>query len=234
MTKEIYNLIENYMLSCMDDSAHDPQHIYRVLYNALEIAKAEEGVDYDVLVTACLLHDIGRKEQFENPALCHAMVGGEKAYIFLTENGFGVGFSQKVRHCIQTHRFRKSMQPESMEAKILFDADKLDATGALGIARTLMYKGNVAEPLYNVLPDGTIGDGSGQEPPSFFREYKFKLEKLYGQFYTARGAELAQQRREIAAAFYESLYREVNTGYTSGRQMLQELICEDHDGSNQW
>ena len=224
---EDFCLIENHMRSCMEDSAHDAEHVYRVLYNALEIAKAEDGVDYDVLITACLLHDIGRKEQFANPALCHAMVGGEKAYAFLTENGFGAEFSQKARHCIQTHRFRRTMQPESIEAKILFDADKLDVTGALGIARTLMYKGNVAEPIYNVLPDGTIGDGSGEEPPSFFREYKFKLEKLYDKFYTARGAELAQQRREIAAAFYESLYREVNTGYTSGRQMLREWIGED-------
>ena len=233
MTKETYNLIENYMRSCMEDSAHDAQHIYRVLYNALEIAKEEDGVDVDVLITACLLHDIGRKEQFENPALCHAMVGGEKAYAFLTENGFDEGFSQKVRHCIQTHRFRKSLQPESIEAKILFDADKLDATGAMGIARTLMYKGNVTEPIYNVLPDGTIGDGSGEEPPSFFREYKFKLEKLYDKFYTARGAALARQRREIAAAFYESLYREVNTLYTSGQQMLREWIGENKRGGTE-
>ncbi len=224
MTKESYKRIENYMLSCMEDSAHDKEHIYRVLYNALEIARGETGVDYDVLITACLLHDIGRKEQFENPVLCHAMVGGEKAFRFLTENGFDEMFSRKVKSSIQTHRFRKSMQPESVEAKILFDADKLDVTGALGIARTLMYKGNVVEPIYHVLPDGTISDGSQEEAPSFFREYKFKLEKLYDKFYTAKGAELAQQRRGIAAAFYESLYREVNIGYTSGRRILHECI----------
>lgn len=224
MTKETYRRIENYMLSCMEDSAHDEEHIYRVLYNALEMAKAEKAVDYDVLIAACLLHDIGRKEQFENPALCHAMVGGDKAYRFLMKNGFEEAFSTKVKSCIQTHRFRKSMQPESVEAKILFDADKLDVTGALGIARTLMYKGNVAEPIYHVLPDGTISDGSQEEAPSFFREYKYKLEKLYDRFYTRKGAELAQERRGIAAAFYESLYREVNTGYTSGRKMLYEHI----------
>lgn len=212
MTREIYTLIENYMLSCMDDSAHDKEHIYRVLYNALEIARAEEHVDYDVLITACLLHDIGRREQFENPALCHAVVGGEKAAAFLTENGFDAEFAQKVKHCIQTHRFRKTMQPESKEAKILFDADKLDVTGALGIARTLMYAGDQGHPLYNVLPDGTIGDGSEEEAPSFFREYKFKLEKLYDKFYTSKGEALARARREIAAAFYENLYREVNAG----------------------
>ena len=75
MTKETYDLIENYMLSCMEDSAHDKEHIYRVLFNALEIAKVENDIDYDVLITACLLHDIGRREQFDNPALCHAIDG---------------------------------------------------------------------------------------------------------------------------------------------------------------
>ena len=160
MRKENYELMENYMLSCMEDSAHDQEHIYRVLYHALEIAGEEVAVDYDVLIAACLLHDIGRKEQFADPTLCHALVGAEKAYRFLMTNGFDEDFSQKVKHCIQTHRFRKSMQPESLEVKILFDADKLDVTGALGIARTLMYKGNVAEPIYHVLPNGRISDGT--------------------------------------------------------------------------
>lgn len=224
MKKETYELIENYMLSCMEDSAHDKEHIYRVLYNALEIAKEEAKVDYDVLIAACLLHDIGRKEQFADPTVCHAQVGGEKADRFLMANGFCEDFSQKVKHCIQTHRFRKSMQPGSIEAKILFDADKLDVTGALGIARSLMYKGNVAEPIYHVLPGGRISDGTEETSPSFFREYKFKLEKLYDKFYTAKGAQLAQQRQEIAVAFYESLYREVNTGYQSGRDLLRERV----------
>lgn len=79
MKKETYIFLENYMLSCMVDSAHDKEHIYRVLYNALEIAEHEADVDYDVLICACLLHDIGRKEQFENPKLCHAQVGAAMA-----------------------------------------------------------------------------------------------------------------------------------------------------------
>lgn len=224
MTKETYQLIETYMQSCMEDSAHDQEHIYRVLYNALQIAETEESTDYDVLITACLLHDVGRKEQFADPSLCHAAVGGEKAYCFLMENGFNTEFAEKVKHCIVTHRFRKAMQPESLEAKILFDADKLDVTGALGIARTLMYKGNMTEPVYTLLPDGSISDGTQDDAPSFFREYRFKLEKLYDRFYTAKGAEMARQRREIAAAFYESLYCEVNDGRKAGQQRLQELM----------
>ena len=80
MKKETYTMLKHFMLSCMDDSAHDKEHIYRVLYNALAIAQTEDNVDYDVLIASCLLHDIGRKEQFENPALGHASVGCEKAY----------------------------------------------------------------------------------------------------------------------------------------------------------
>lgn len=220
MTQETYSLLESYMLASMEDSAHDKEHIYRVLYNALDIAKYESYVNYDILIAACLLHDIGRREQFQDPKLCHALVGGEKAFTFLTSHGFETVFAEQVKHCIQTHRFRKAMEPQTLEAKILFDADKLDVTGAIGIARTLVYKGTVTEPLYTRLPDGTISDGTQDAAPSFFHEYKFKLEKLYGHFYTARGAALAKERQAIAAAFYENMYQEVNTGYREGREAL--------------
>ena len=212
------------MLSCMDDSAHDAQHVYRVLYNALEIAKAEPEVDYDILIAACLLHDIGRKDQVANPSLCHAEVGSEKAYRFLLELGLPEDFASHVRHCILTHRFRKNLLPQTIEAKILFDADKLDVTGAVGIARTLLYRGTVLEPLYRLLPDGTISDGTHDIGHSFFREYKFKLEKLHDRFLTEKGAELAKERQAIAKAYYESLYLEVSEGYTAGRTALQTHI----------
>ena len=223
MTKELYQKIERFMLSCMDDSAHDREHVYRVLYNALEIAK-EETVDYDVLIAACLLHDIGRIDQVRDPSLCHAEVGSEKARRFLLEIGMAEAFAAQVHHCILTHRFRKNLPPQTIEAKILFDADKLDVTGAIGIARSLMYRGTLTEPLYRHLPDGSISDGSHDIGHSFFREYKFKLEKLYDRFLTEKGAELAKERQAIAQAFYESLYREVNNGYTAGKATLSAIF----------
>ena len=226
MTREIYNAIERHMLGIMDDSAHDCQHVYRVLYNALEIAKEESEVDYDILIAACLLHDIGRPDQVANPSLCHAEVGSEKAYRFLLELGMTDAFASHVRHCILTHRFRKNLPPQTVEAKILFDADKLDVTGAIGIARTLLYRGTVLEPLYRLLPDGTISDGSHDIGHSFFREYKFKLEKLYDRFLTEKGGELAKERQSIAKAYYESLYEEVNKGYTAGRETLTACLEE--------
>ncbi len=224
MNKEQFSMIEEYMLSCMRDSAHDQEHIYRVLYNALTIAKSEEHVDYDVLVASCLLHDIAREEQFADPKICHAAVGGEKAFHFLIEHGFPVDFAEKVKHCIQTHRFRKNNEPKSLEAKILFDADKLDAAGAIGIARTLIYKGIVSEPLYTVMPDGTVSDGTNDAVPSFFQEYKYKLEKLYSNFYTRSGKELALKRRDTAVRFYGSLLQEVREMYESGSSELSKVI----------
>lgn len=224
MNKETYCLLENFMLCCMEDAAHDKEHIYRVLYNALDIAETENHINYDVLLASCLLHDVGRKEQFENPALCHAMVGGEKAYQFLLSCGFEARFAEQVKQCIQTHRYRKNAPPQSLEAKILFDADKLDVTGAVGIARTLLYNGIVSEPLYSVLPDGTVSTGENDPAPSFFQEYKYKLENLYSQFYTRRAAEIAGERRSIAVEFYNRLYQEVNLSYQNGAYKLNSLL----------
>ena len=225
MKQETYRLLEQWMHQCMTDSAHDREHVYRVLYTALDIAREEPDVDMDVLITACLLHDVGRQEQFADPSLCHAQVGAEKAYRFLTDNGFEMEFSRRVAHCILAHRFRKSNPPESVEAKILFDADKLDVTGAIGIARTLMYSGQNCRALYSVTESGRISDGEGDAEDSFFREYKFKLEKIYDRFYTVRGREEALRRKEAAVTYYENLLQEVRCSY-AGRACLKDLLEE--------
>lgn len=224
MTKEIFKKLESYMLECMKDSAHDKEHIYRVLYSALDIAQYEKNVDYDILITSCLLHDIAREDQNKNPAICHAQYGAEKAYKFLIENDFDECFAEKVKHCIKAHRFRKNNAPESTEAKILFDADKIDVAGTLGIARTLVYQGAMAEPLYSVLPDGRISDGENDETPSFFQEYKYKLEKIYSRFYTKRGKEIAEERRKTAVSFYNDMLREVSSTYEKGIDSLNKII----------
>lgn len=226
MDYKTYSTLERYMLSCARDSAHDKDHIYRVLYTALEIAGTEAGVDMDVLVAACLLHDIGRPEQFQNPKLSHAMVGGDKAYDFLTGQGFSEEFAGRVRECIQAHSYRKDSPPQSVEGKILFDADKIDVSGAIGMARSLIYRGQVGEPIYTLLPDGSVSDGSGDESPSFFQEYKYKLEKLYSRFYTRRGAEIAGERREAAVRFYESLLEEVRRPYETKADILKKFLRE--------
>ena len=224
MKREIFCAIESYMRSCMDGSAHDTQHIYRVLYSALAIAAGEENVNYDVLIAACLLHDVGRPEQLADPKICHAQAGADKAHAFLTGLGLGEDFAGQVCHCIRTHRFSNRCTPQTIEAKILFDADKLDVTGLIGIARTLQYQGQRELPLYTLTPDGLPGDGTGETECSFFQEYKRKLEPLYDTFYTATGAALAQKHRKAARDFYHTLYQQVCQGFREGTQTLDSTL----------
>lgn len=229
MTRECFELLEGYMLSQMDDTAHDREHIYRVLYNALDIASREENVDTDVLIAACLLHDVGRREQFADPKVCHARVGAGKAYRFLLENGFSENFAARVRDAVRTHRFRASDPPVSVEAKILFDADKLDAAGTMGIARTLNYKGQVGDALYELGSDGIPSDGAGDGKNTFFNEYTIKLRRVYDRFYTTRGRELAEERKGAAEAFYEALLSESRRPYLEGRGLLDAALREDRE-----
>lgn len=209
MEQALYEKIESYMLSCAGDSAHDAEHIYRVLQKAKAIAKTEENVNEDVLIAACLLHDIGRPEQFADPARCHAQVGAEKAEAFLEHLGMDEDFIRAVCHCIRTHRFSNRVAPESIEEKILFDADKLDVVGPLGIARTLQYQGKHDYPLYTRLPDGQIAVAEDGEK-SFFQEYHRKLKKLYDGFLTKEGARLAETYRASGEAFYKALYLQLS------------------------
>lgn len=218
-----YDRIEEYMLECMRDSAHDREHIYRVLYTALDIAQSEPTADLEILTAACLLHDIGRPEQFANPKLCHAEVGSRKAYEFLIGIGWTEERAAHVRDCVYTHRFRSGNPPQSIEAKILFDADKIDVSGAMGMARSLMYRGAVGEPLYTVNTDGTVSDGSDTDEPSFFREYHFKLKNIYGKFFTERGKEIALSRQKAAEEFYNALLSEVKGSEERGRELLKKL-----------
>ncbi|HHV60922.1 MAG TPA: HD domain-containing protein [Clostridiaceae bacterium] len=223
MHKDMYKKIESHMLSHNNDGAHDSQHIYRVLYYALDIASSY-NVDKDVLIAACLLHDIGREAQFRNPENDHAIVGADMAYEFLIQIGWPEDKAQHVKECIFTHRYRNNNQPESTEAKILFDADKLDATGTMGIARTLAYKGIVAEPLYYVDEDGNVIDGHNEDKPSFFQEYNYKLKNIYDKFYTCRAETIAKERQKASIDFYESMYSEVCSVHKTGMQLIKKEL----------
>lgn len=224
MERALYEQMENCMLDAMEGGAHDAEHVYRVLYAALDIAQTEPAADLDVVIAACLLHDIGRAEERQDPSVCHAQVGAEKAYRFLLGIGQDEPFAAHVRDCIRTHRFRSDAPPETLEAKILFDADKLDSAGAFGVARTLVFRGERAEPLYTRAADGSVSDGTGDKRPSFFQEYKRKLERVYAGFYTARGAALAESRRATAEGFYRALLREARETDEKGREILRGLL----------
>lgn len=217
-----YRGIEGYMHECMRDAAHDREHVYRVLYAALDIAATEAEVDVDILIAASLLHDIGREAQARDPGKCHAQVGGRMACDFLLALGWPKDRAEHVSACVASHRFRSDDPPVTIEAKILFDADKLEAAGALGIARTLIYSGQVGEPLYTVDEDGEMLI-SALSDVSFVCEYQYKLKGIYGNFYTKRAQEIGEARRATATAFFEGLISEIES-VRHGKESLERAI----------
>ena len=210
----------------MKDAAHDPEHIFRVLYLSLNIAsKINENINLDILIASCLLHDIGREEQYKNQNICHAEIGGIMAKEFLLKNGWSEKDSDHVKNCISTHRFRGNNVPETLEAKILFDSDKLDATGCLGIARTLMYTGIVGKNLYEV-ENGKICFGENKnDKETFLKEYNFKLKNLYDNFYTKEAIEMAKNQKECAQLFYNNLTDQIKGIYES-KEVINKYITE--------
>lgn len=93
----------------------------------------------------------------------------------------------------------------------------------MGIARSLLYEGKAGTPIYSLGSDFEVLDGAGNEPPSFFREYNFKLKKVYSGFYTSRAKKIAKARESAAAAFYEELFFESRAAY-SGKRILSEYL----------
>lgn len=224
-----FNKLEEYMLYCMSDSAHDKEHVYRVLYTAIDIASYESDIDYDILIASCLLHDIGRSEETKDKDVNHALVGAEKAYLYLLKQGYNKEFALKVKECIETHRFRVKNPPNSIEAKILYDADKLDTCGTIGIARTLLWLGRTNSSLYRLSDDYELILSKDNSGSSFLQEYNYKLKNLYGNFYTKRGNTIAEQRRCIAEQFYQGMISEVEFSYNAIPQ-LEYILKEDKDG----
>lgn len=220
MDRTVYKKIENYMLECMDatDFVHGREHVYRVLSHAVEIADhitAEENltdpVDYDVLIAAALLHDIGRAEQNENLELCHAQIGSAKAYNFLLSLQWPESRAKKVSDCILSHRARKGEIPAALEARILFDADKLDSIGAIGISRILMYSGRMKEPLYTLTETGQINrEPSVSEVSNFFQEWNQKKATMQ-YLNTSYAKQMAKKRMESSEQFYISLLKELES-----------------------
>ena len=198
--------IRDFMLAQMRDSAHDAQHVLRVTRTALAIARAYPQVDGEILEAAALLHDIGRAQE-RATGESHAEAGARMAREYLLSTGWEPARADAGAACIRTHRFRGKHPPQSLEAQILFDADKVDVVGAIGIARTLMYEGAVGEPLCEVDERGApVPDAKD----TFFGEYNRKLRHLYGRFYTPQAAAMAAGRREAAQHFYDCLLRELS------------------------
>ena len=187
--------------------SHSWDHTLRVCRLCQHIGQAE-GADMDVLLPAAYLHDIGRSYQDDsNGAVCHAEKGARMAEPLVKKLPLSEAQKQNIIHCIRSHRFRGDREPETREAMVLFDADKLDAIGAVGVARAFLFAGEVGARLHNDEPN--IED---TEPYSIddtgYREYRLKLRKIKDRILTREGRKLAEERHRIMEEFFKRFLAE--------------------------
>jgi uncharacterized protein len=194
-----------------DDPVHDFDHVLRVLALARHIAE-QEGADLAIVETAVLLHDIDRVngEASDVPlpdTTDHALLAAARARHILRQNtSADTAFIEAVAHAIEAHRFRNAIEPATLEAKVVFDADELDAIGAIGVARAYAYGAREGKKLWaEVAPDYAGGDPDHTP----VHEYIFKLSRIQARMQTTTGLALARERHNFMVAFFDQLAQEV-------------------------
>ncbi len=172
-----------------DDPVHDYHHVKRVRQLARRIAdELGEPVDDFVLEAAVLLHDIARGGNNED----HALASAELAEKLLLLLGVDKDRIEKIVDAIASHSFSSKRQPRFIEGKILSDADKLDALGAIGIARVFMYGGRERRELQKSI-----------------QHFKEKILILKNRLYTAPAKALANERHEFVEEYLKRLENEL-------------------------
>ena len=197
--------------SYFDDSvgpAHDWYHVERVERLALELATeraanegeraTDEAVDLRILSLAALLHDVGRPGEETGEVDDHATWGAREARRILDELGAEEPTIRAVEHGISAHRYSNDVEPETVEAKLLSDADNLDALGAIGIARCFSYGGENGVPIHDPDPVGSSG----------VNHLRTKILSLPDRMYTPEGRRRAIERRAFVETFLERLEAE--------------------------
>jgi len=189
------------------DSAHDQGHAMRVLKLAEVLGKAE-GADLSILRPAALLHDIGcapkhlgKEKESEDRTLILARA-------MLSKAGYGLKDIQTILDMIKVHGYSRGIVPTDLEGKILQDADRLDAMGAIGIARTFLVGGSTNRPMYHL--DDPWAKGREADDKAYnLDHFKRKLLKLKDGMHTATARKLAQERHEFLEKYLEQMKREL-------------------------
>lgn len=194
---------------CLEEGgSHGPDHSERVFRMSMHIGQ-QMRANLLILGTAALLHDIGRKTERETRGkVCHAMHGAELAATELKLVGYSQTDIDAICHCIASHRFRKGTTPATMEAKILFDADKLDSIGAIGLGRAFLFAGQIGACLHNPELDHATTQSYSKEDTAY-REFQVKMSKVKEQMLTPIGRTIAYERHQFMETFFDQLNREI-------------------------
>jgi len=176
------------------DDLHGFKHVERVHNLCVEIGTALNANLLTIKIAA-LLHDVGRIYEKKNDAKNHAEISAEMAEKFFQKTNFNIAIDniENIIHSIRAHSFSNNINPETLEAKILSDADKLDALGAIGLYRTIIYSFK--------LKNGGI--------EKVIEHLEKKIIKLKDRMYLDISKEIAKERQKIILDFYYEIKKEV-------------------------
>lgn len=192
---------------------HDWTHIERVRNLALRIGRKEKA-NLEILEIAAYLHDIGRKDEMEKKGIfCHAERSAELSRPLLKKYKLHTEVIENIIHCIESHRFRKNKKPATLEARVLFDADKLDSIGAVGVGRDFLFAGNAGSKVLYTGNEKRLAktgkDYGFTKEDSAILEYEIKLKYLKNKMLTKEGKRIAQDRHAYMKKFFERFWQEV-------------------------
>lgn len=191
------------------DSAHDLAHLDRVWATAKRIATAQGGANLKVLLGAAYLHDlVNLPKDAPNRAEAAALSANAAAPI-LRDLGFSANETLATQHCIKAHSFSAGIPPQSPEAEILRDADRLDALGAIGIARTFSVAGALGRAIYDA-GDPFAANRSLDDQVWSIDHWHLKLLQLPRDMLTTKGREIADRRARLMLAYLEQLADEID------------------------
>lgn len=214
------NEIEKYVRGTMVCPGHNIEHVLRVYNLCLTLAKGLT-IDREVLQAATLLHDIGGAKEYADKSgkTDHAVESAKIAEPLLKNLGFAKEKIEHIKKCIISHRFKNGHKPESLEAKILFDADKIDALGAIGVARSFVWVGKNNASIYKKVNlkkyakenlcgkmTGRIQDKSKHSPQI---EYEIKVRHITKRLHTSKAKKIAAERQGFYKNFLDRLEKEI-------------------------
>jgi uncharacterized protein len=197
------------------DASHDYDHIVRVMALA-DTLQAREGGDLPIIWAAVALHDIGQERERLHGG-DHAIIGAEMAADLLTHTQFPQYAIPAVQQAIREHRLSGGIIPHTLEGRILYDADKIDCLGAIGISRLYCITGLYRQKIYSELPPDILEPVDPltvralRRSPDYSPSIEFRL--LFGnlpaRMATTSGRALAQERYDYMANFFHRLQQEI-------------------------
>jgi len=200
LRKQVKEKLEN-------DVAHDFEHVDRVLKNAKMIAKKEK-VDIRMMTAAVLLHDIVSYPKSDPRSKNSSIESAKKSKSILKKYNFTPGEIQTISDAIRDHSASRGVVPQTNVGKILQDADRLDALGAIGIARTFSVGGSEKRPFYNTADPFCKRHSPDDKSWTLDHFYK-KLLLLEKTMNTKTGKIEARKRLKIMKKFLEELKKEI-------------------------